>query len=279
MSVDPQNNDTHQKTTEKPFIRYDDYWLQKGRQMIDGSIETLTNRLTNLNNFLNYLAAGTFLSGISITTYLQSANIGVYWLVAIPLIFIGIAKFFISVGATTPDIETTDMRSPTQINENYAQILIKLSKKVKKASQWVAISTGFTLALLPFAVYLHNCEQQVEIPKTYLSIQDEGSVLSLEGILPTDTKTINLILYGKDGKKNSKTPIYTDILPIKPGIINATISLDKLNIVLDSVDINYVSKNIIKQNTYRFKKENTKASSVKKEENKKKENDSTKTTT
>lgn len=252
MNKDSQNKGVKdQNITDKPFVRYDDYWLQKGRDMIDGSIETLSKRLTHLDNFLTYLAAGTFLGGISLTTYLESTNIGVYGFVAIPYIFIGIAKFFTNIGGTAPTLETTDMRSPTQINENYAQILVSLSKQVKKASSWVAVATGFTLVLFPLAVYFHNIDKEVEIPKTYLSIQNDASNLSLNGVLPNAEK-VSLTLYGKDVKKRLKMPIYTDLLLQKPGELNATINLKEINLVLDSLDINYSANGQKLRHTFRF---------------------------
>lgn len=256
-----KNNPSPQESSDKPFLRYDDYWLQKGREIVDGSIETLSKRLTALNNYLNYLIGGTFITGTALSTYLKSSKFEVYALVAIAIIAVAIAKFMVGVKGSAPVSKTTDMRSPTQINEDYGRIITKLSKQVNEAAGAVGAATFIALLCMPFAVYFHNCESEKELPKTYLSITDDGSNLKLNGALENAQK-VSLTLYGKDSKKKPKNRIYTDLLLQTPGKINVTINLEKLKIKLDSVDVNYSSKNSVNQNTYRFKKENTKAPSV-----------------
>jgi len=122
MASQTQNNTpSPHESNDKTFLRYDDYWLQKGREMVDGSFETLSKRLTALNNYLNYLIGGTFITGTALTTYLKSPKFEVYVLVAIPVIAVAIAKFMIGIKGSEPVSKNTDMRSPTQINEDYGK--------------------------------------------------------------------------------------------------------------------------------------------------------------
>ena len=99
-NLDSMSEETKEKSTtdhnsaENVLLRYDDYWLRKGRSIVDNSAEALSKRLKTLDNFLNYLAGGTFVGSVALTTYLQSSNIGVYGLVAIPLIFIHLPLYF-----------------------------------------------------------------------------------------------------------------------------------------------------------------------------------------
>ncbi|MBT8253104.1 MAG: hypothetical protein KJN68_03970, partial [Bacteroidia bacterium] len=186
-----QETPTKQTVAEKTFLRYDDYWLEKAREMIDSSVETFSKRLKTLNIFLNFLAGGAFIGSTTILTYLQSTNLAVFIFALIPLIFIAIAKYFVSVGGTEPAMETADMRSPTQINKNYGEIIVTLSDQVKYAAKWVGWATAFTLVAFPFAIYFHNLEKATPTPETYLSIQNDGTNLSLQGVLQ-DAEKVSL---------------------------------------------------------------------------------------
>lgn len=276
MSTEQQKKETqNQAPNKKPFVRYDDYWLQKAREMIDGSLEALSGRLNTLDKFLNFLVAGAFIGGVSLTTYLQSKELAVYVFALIPLVTIGIAKYFVNIGGTKPAMEGADMRNPTDINENYAQILVTLALQVKRASIFVGIATAFTLVSLPFAVYFHNQSENTKPPSTYLSIQNDGTNLSLQGVLP-DAKKVSVTLYGKDAKKKAKPPIYTDLLLQKPGELEATINLKTLKIVIDSLELNYTASKQKQRHTYRMDRSVANEIKPEKEETKV---DSTKTIT
>ena len=246
---------TKQETVKKtaaaatPFVRYDDYWLQKARTMIDGSIDVFTKRLKTLNNFLNYLATGTFLGGVSYTTYLESDRLEVYILFIIPLIVIAIAKYYVSVKGSEPAMQEVDMRSPTKINEEYNDILGTLAEQVKEAGRLVAIATGFVLFCLPLAVYFQNHKKTIEPPVNYTSVQYDGSNLNLQANLQKAEK-VSLILYGTDAKKKPKT-VYSDILLQKPGELSKTIEIADLKLQLDSLDMLYTVDGKVQRHTFR----------------------------
>lgn len=241
-----------------PFVRYDDYWLQKARTLIDGSIELFSARLATLNNFLNYLALGTFLGGITYTTYKTSTRPEVFGLFVLPLICIAIAKYMVSVGGSDIVMKEKDMRSPTQINDGYNDILKTLSLQVKDAAWWVGFATAVTVVCFPFAMYFQNVANETKTPKSYLSVQSDGNTLSLNGSL-SEVEKMSAILYGKNLKKKSRAPIHTDILFQKPGVLSATIDLKKNKIVLDSVELNYEEGEQSLRHTFRIMKSTSKA--------------------
>ncbi|GAB5400956.1 MAG: hypothetical protein Aureis2KO_25410 [Aureisphaera sp.] len=237
---------------ETPFVRYDEYWLQKARTLIDDSVALFTRRLTTLNKFLNYLAAGTFLGGITFTTYTQSPHLEVYLLAVIPFIFIAIAKYRVGVKGSEPAITDTNMRSPSEINQDYGELLKTLSAQTKDATIWVAIATAFTLVCLPFAVFFQNRLSQVTPPAQYVSVQNVNKVVQVHGLLPK-AENISVTLYGKSTlKKDSIVPGHTTaVIPKEDGSFMANYVLENFKMTMDSVHVAYQLSNKLHHYTYR----------------------------
>lgn len=236
MSDEVKKNETSAANT--PFVRYDEYWLQKARTLIDDSVALFTRRLNTLNKFLNYLAAGTFLGGITYTTYTQSPHLEVYVLAIIPFIFIAIAKYRVGVKGSEPAITDTNMRSPSEINQDYGELLKTISTQTKDATLWVAIATGFTLVCLPFAVFFQNRHAEVKTPDSYVNIQSDAHNVHIEGLLPKG-EHVHVVLHGKNAKKETMAPYTTNIIKEDNGGISAVYSLKELELVLDSVQLKY----------------------------------------
>ncbi|MDC8005385.1 hypothetical protein POV27_15080 [Aureisphaera galaxeae] len=269
MSDEVKNNET-ETPAETPFVRYDEYWLTKARTLIDGSIETFNKRLKTLNNFLNYLAGGTFLAGASFATYMKSTELEVYVLAAIPLLVIAVAKMFVGVKGSEPAMEDTNMRSPAEINEDYAKLLTKLSGQVKEAGVWVGIATAFTLVCLPFSIYFHNKHAAVEQPASYVHIESDGTEVRVTGLLPKG-EDISVFLHGKNAKKE-KVPAYTTtLLKEENGSFNAVYSIKDLGLTLDSVVVQYGKDNKLHSYTYKLVKGGASANPARAEDKPKKD--------
>ncbi len=221
------------------FVQYDEYWLQKARQLIDNSVEVFTKRLKSLNDFLDYLAAGTFLGFTGFAVYLKSSEPTVYWLVVIPLVAVAAAKWFVNVQGTQIALEETHMRSPSAINEYYTNMVVILSKQVRNAAIVVAGATLLSLALVPWAVYFHNRLSEIKIPDSYVHISYDDEKVEASGLLPK-VDNIYLIMFGK--KKGTDTisdPLYTSILQKKDSSLSTVLYLEELEIDLDSIMLQY----------------------------------------
>ena len=246
------------------FVRYDEYWLQKARTSIDNLTLSLSNRLESLNKFLNYLVAGTFLGlgGITFTAFLESTKWHIFLIFILPLIFIGIAKYKVSVVAGELEFKETDMRSPTQINDAFFKSIKVQSAHVKNAASYVGMATTFTLICFPLAIFLQNLEDSNEIPETYFSVTtDSDKKVFLHGSLP-EIESLSVILYGKDLKKVPKPPVYTDILLQEKGHLNTTIDLKKISLLLDSLELSYETGSRKSNHRFTFPNNNKGTSSV-----------------
>lgn len=244
---------TNNSQTSKDWLQYDEYWLLKGREIINNTVTTLEKRLKTLNTFLNYLAAGTFFGGISFSTYVESKNIAVYILIVIPLLSIAYAKYEVGIKGGQVINESTDMRSPNQINKEYNGILTKLIKQVKEATLTVGIATGFTLACLPFAVYFHNSQKSIQAEGEYFAIQYDSKTLKVTGNEPK-MKNLNIILFGKTPKNKVRIPIQREILLESPERFSTTFDLENIKIKLDSVELYYLLDEQKVKSTYRYYK-------------------------
>lgn len=233
------------------FFQYDEYWLKKGRSIIDNTISTLEKRIKNLNTFLNYLVAGTFFGGVSFSTYVESTNLAVYILITIPLIFIVIAKYKVGVKGGNIISESVDMRSPTQINKEYNDTLQKLTAKVREATLAVAVATGFSLVCLPFAVFFHNKEKSNTIDGEYFVVQYDSKILKVSGNEPK-MKNLNVVLFGKTPNNKERTPIQREVLIENPTNFSSSFDLENLMIKLDSVEIHYILDEQEVKSTYRY---------------------------
>ncbi len=243
-----------EEETSKDFIRYDDYWLQKARTYIDGSLDVLSARIKSLNNFLNYLAGGAFIGGASYTTFLQSKEPLVFVSFIIPFFFIAMAKFAISFGASKIEMRETDMRSPTQINDSYNSLISRIALNIKRSSGWVGAATFFSLICFPMANYFHNQEKELYVPKNHISVSanTKKNELLINGSFEKLDK-IHVTLFGKDVKNKSKDPIMMNFLQEDSGEFKSLIVLSRYGInSIDSLDLSYKIKDKLTHNTYRF---------------------------
>ncbi|GMN07492.1 hypothetical protein MTsPCn5_28810 [Croceitalea sp. MTPC5] len=254
----PDKSDTSPKNQ---FVRYDEYWLQKARDSIDGTTQALTQRLESLNKFLNYLVAGAFLGvgGVTYATYLESPKWYIYLAFIIPLVIVGIAKYKVSIDGGELELRNTDMRSPTQINEAYFRIIAAQSKKVKDAAGYVGLATFFILICFPLAIFLQNLEESKDVPDTYFSVTTDSKSLYIQGNLGNVEK-VWAVLYGKDLKNNVRPPIHADFLLQKKGQLDIIIDLKKLGLKLEKVELFYSEKDKKFNHIFGFGKENLDAS-------------------
>ncbi len=236
------------------FERYDDYWLKKARTFIDESLNVFSERLKSLNNFLNYLAGGTFIGGASYTAFLQSKELLVFISFIIPVFFIGMAKFAITYGAGKIEMRQTDMRSPTQINDSYNAIVSRIALNIKRSSVWVGAATFFSLVCFPMANYFHNQEERINVPKNLISVtrNTKKNELAINGNLEKVEK-IHIVLFGKDTKKNKKDPLLMNFVQEESGEFKGLIPLSRYGMnSIDSLDLSYEISDKMVHNTYRF---------------------------
>ncbi|UII78582.1 hypothetical protein [Flagellimonas sp. CMM7] len=248
------SDNSEEKDIAMDFERYDDYWLKKARTFIDESLDSLSARIKSLNNFLNYLAGGTFIGGASYTTFLQSKELSVFVSFIIPIFFIGMAKFAITYGAGKIEMRDTDMRSPTQINDSYNAIISRIALNIKRSSGWVGVATFFSLICFPMANYFHNQEPELDIPKNFISVtaHTKENELVINGNLD-NVEQIHVELFGKDTKKKKKDPVLLNIIQEESGEFKGLITLSRHEIKsIDSLDLSYKVNDKKVHSTYRF---------------------------
>lgn len=231
------------------LFHYDTYWLQYITKVLDETLPTMQTHLKGITTYLNTLSFTTFFGGIALSTYFQTAEISVFgWLIA-AVVVLQMAKYFLKVKIGAPTItELSDLRSPELIHGTFNSFVEQMQRKLKLGGWVVGIATVAYLFCVPKAIYNYN---NLEAPdfKDYTYISVDADKITLRGQLPKATYA-NLVITGKDPKSEEDKTLATQVLIGEHDKISTNLMLAKLQIVPETVRLEYVQNGQVK--TYQY---------------------------
>lgn len=218
---------------------FDDFWIGRGQKLVEDTFTNLNKRLSNYIAYLKYLKGFFIISGLTTLGFYQTTDPWVFGSFIIPVIFLYLATFQISV-ASEVQIEQLDLRSPLKINEAFHDLVIGLKEEVENARSTVAWTTIVVLIGGTIAIYNLNKQnesgQTKKEQKTFLNeakkdqklsftLNDKINKLTVEGKLVKE-KTYN-ITYARDSKND------TTILINIPALIDFKRDIDNIKSLIE----------------------------------------------
>ena len=206
---------------KKASIRFDEYWMEKGRTIVDGTLEGLEKRHKRLMEFLNYLGGGTFIAGTTWAAVMGTTNPLVYLFFALPLVAIVVTKYQIGVELTNPDFGRFDIRSPLQIQNFYNSLVNSRREKLRQGQQALQLILGLVVICYPLGLWFHNLDKAetkttdpVEILSYETSTRVKGQFDDSQQMIvqffgqPKDTFKTKSVEITKEIKKDEKFDLY-----------------------------------------------------------------------
>lgn len=170
-----------------PAFDYDHFWLSHIKETLNGSREVLSKRLERYLIYLTSITLGVFITGLTYATLLKNAEWFDYLLIFVPIIILQLARLSVSLNASEPELRVIkDIRSPTQIHENFDAFITDLSSKASKARMFVSIAAVIFLITVPIEIFLFHKrgltpKLPMQTPKHYLSVMKTAKVYHIEG--------------------------------------------------------------------------------------------------
>ena len=203
---------------------FDQFWLEKGQELVKDTFTNLNKHLTNYNTYLKFLLGFYGVIGLAATVLLKSVNPYIYIGFLFPLIIVYLAFFKISVGQSVP-LETLDIRSPIKINNTYNKLVVNLKADIISAKKWIGLATFAVLIGGSITTYYLN----LEVKKAEKEKVIKDAEKKKEDALFTINSDID-----KDFKKGQKFHITTNKNEHK--IIITAKLLDDMTIVIEYID-------------------------------------------
>ncbi|WP_299112155.1 hypothetical protein [uncultured Winogradskyella sp.] len=126
--------------SEPKKFDFDQFWLEKGQELVNQTFTNLNRHLNNYNTYLNILLGVYTAYGLTLTALFKSENTYIYVGFFLPLILVYWAIFKISVGQEIP-LDSLDMRSPIKINNTHNRLITSLKKDILNAKRMIGIAT------------------------------------------------------------------------------------------------------------------------------------------
>ncbi|MGB5943661.1 MAG: hypothetical protein WBG71_12335 [Leeuwenhoekiella sp.] len=232
----------------EPVFDFDSYWLKKGKDFADNTVNALTKRMQSYYNFLNVLLGGSFLGSIGYVTFYSTADLILFLAFLIPALAVLIARFFIAFRANKLEAFYPDLRSPTQVHTAFNRIVSNKKQQIKNAEKAVGTCLVITILCIPAGLYYNNWVSAKAKKETPKIIFHENKV-EVTGKVPDSIITIKL--YGKTQTKAEGEKVKDTIIELERGVAKDSVfshlfSLDNFGLDLGSVEVKYRDGDIVK---------------------------------
>lgn len=195
------NNPSQPQSKFKRIDKY--YWLNKGYEMVDGGLERVHKRITDVTAYINGLLAIYVLATVIDAIYLEIDTPLKLVIVLAPVLIVKIASFYGNI-SVIPEAKSFFPDSAQSSEATYYQFLRDARTHLKKMKQFAAWSTGILLIVLGLVTWWTvKSKKEVNIEKNEL-IQAKKELLSvkalLDSIIKTDIFSLNTKLLEDENK-------------------------------------------------------------------------------
>jgi hypothetical protein len=178
---------------------FDEFWLDKGQDLVTNTIKNLNQHLTNYRIYLDALTGLYLLGGATAQAFYQSTNLIVYLCFIIPMVFVQIGRYRISVGQKV-DLEGLDIRSPIKINDAHNKLVLSLKMGIDRAKSAMFYAT--VLVVIGAAVGMYNLNIDNKLKEEEKMVKErEKELVKMDDEILKDAKKSQKLEFSLSEKK------------------------------------------------------------------------------
>ena len=201
----------------------DQYWLEKGKSFIDGSIKRMNNEIKSLSKTIDGIQITYAILSAAFIAIFQKFELG--WathvfIYSIPIVLFQLSKMYLKT-AHIPKAINFNYRRPSNIRQVYETVFEDAYRRLKLARIWYYVGTvASVLVLLGHAVYTNY--PAPEEPNHYISSTFDvaSNRIVVTGLFEPSTNLELAIEETISTIAKNKKPKTREIRRVKPFVIN-----------------------------------------------------------